>query len=135
MGVPLTSNEGKETRLDGPGGRRGRGWGAESEGGRPREGGGIRGTVLRAWAVGILGETAVSRERGIPRKERELNTGVLRLPFKGRPLCWGAEVLMHVPFWLPECLKVMELSAIKRTSGSSARRSHSPGYLHTQEGH
>ncbi len=34
-----------------------------------------------------------------------------------------------------KCPKVMELSAIKRTSGSSALRSHSSGYLHTQEEH
>lgn len=47
----------------------------------------------------------------------------------------GAEILMHVLFWLPKHLKVMELSTIKHTSGSSARHSHSTGYLHTEEGH
>lgn len=34
-----------------------------------------------------------------------------------------------------KCPKVMELSTIKRTSGSSALRSHSSGCLHTQEEH
>lgn len=47
-----------------------------------------------------------------------------------------AEVLMHVTVLAPRnVLKVMELSAFKRTSGSSALRSHSSGYLHAQEEH
>lgn len=51
-------------------------------------------------------------------------------------IVFGAEVLMHALFWLPRMsAKVMELSAIKRTSGSSAPRSHSSGCLHTQEEH
>lgn len=47
----------------------------------------------------------------------------------------GAEVLMHILFGSPKHLKVMEFSAIKHTSCSSTRRSHSTGYLHTEEGH
>lgn len=44
----------------------------------------------------------------------------------------GAKVLSC--FGSPKHRKVMELSAIKHTSGSSAPRSHSTGYLHTEEG-
>lgn len=49
----------------------------------------------------------------------------------------GVVLFSCVPlFWLPlKCPEVMELSAIKWTSGSSALRSHSLGYLHTQEEH
>lgn len=51
-------------------------------------------------------------------------------------IVFAAEVLMHAAALAPENVgEVMELTAIKRTSGSSAQRSHSSGCLHTQEEH
>lgn len=73
--------------------------------------------------------------RGLLRKKWEVDMGAEFTP-PSVGIVLGAEVLMHVPFFGSlKCRKVMELSTIKRTSGSSALRSHSSGYLHTQEEH
>lgn len=50
-------------------------------------------------------------------------------------IVFAAEVLMHAHALAPQNVReVMELPAIKQTSGSSAQRSHSSGCLHTQGG-
>lgn len=51
-------------------------------------------------------------------------------------IVFAAEVLMRAPALAPENVReVTELPTIKRTSGSSAQRSHSSGCLHTHEEH
>lgn len=63
------------------------------------------------------------------RKRREVDVGAAAIVF-------AAQVLMHAAALAPEHVReVMELTAIKRTSGSSTQRSHSSGCLHTQEEH
>lgn len=69
------------------------------------------------------------------RKRWEADVGAEVTP-PSAAIVLAAEVLMHAPALAPENVReVMELPAIKRTSGSSAQRSHSSGCLHTQEEH
>lgn len=78
---------------------------------------------------------ARKKKGSLSRKSWEVDEGAEADSSEPR-LCVCCPFLMHAAALAPENVrKVMELTAIKRTSGSSAQRSHSSGCLHTQEEH
>lgn len=74
------------------------------------------------------------QKKGPCRKKWEVNTGAEVTPLSVG-IVFGAEVLMHVLFWLP---RMSESDGALREADKWqlwSALSHSSGYLHTQEEH
>lgn len=89
----------------------------------------------RVEGVRVKGAEGERAKKGVYSGRSGRWTWVLRLLLRVWALYWVLKFSCMSRFGSLKCRKVMELSAIKQTSGSSGLRSHSSGYLHTQEEH